>query len=80
MRVSGERQRNSRNASPENFASAMNEGKPASSSTATAHGENARAAMPKLTSAMPFCTSPKLLMTSASGRLEASRRARVSLS
>ena len=39
MRVSGERQRNSRNASPENFASATNAGNPASSSTATAHGE-----------------------------------------
>ncbi len=39
MRVSGERQRNRRNASPENFASAMKAGTPASSSTATAQGE-----------------------------------------
>ncbi len=80
MRVSGERQRNSRNASPENFASARNDGSPASSSTATAHGENCASSVPKLTSAMAFCTSPKLRITSDSGRLEASRRARVSLS
>jgi hypothetical protein len=40
MRVSGERQRNSRNASPENFASAMNDGRPAATSTSTAQGEN----------------------------------------
>ncbi len=35
MRVSGERQRNRLNASPENFASAMNAGSPASSRIAT---------------------------------------------
>ena len=46
MRVSGERQRNSRNASPENFASATKDGSPASSSTATAHGENATSSAP----------------------------------
>jgi hypothetical protein len=46
MRVSGERQRNSRNASPENFASAMKAGRPASSSTATAHGENFTSSTP----------------------------------
>ena len=80
MRVSGERQRKRRNASPENFASAMNDGRPASSNTATAQGENCASSVPKLSSAIAFCTSPKLLMTSASGRVEASRRARVSLS
>ncbi len=46
MRVSGERQRNSRNASPENFVSAKNAGSPASSSTATAHGENCSSRLP----------------------------------
>ncbi len=46
MRVSGERQRNSRNASPENLASAMKEGSPASSSTATAQGEKCASRLP----------------------------------
>ena len=80
MRVSGERQRKRRKASPENLASATNEGRPASSSTATAHGENCASSVPKLSSAIAFCTRPKLLMTRASGRVDASRRARVSLS
>ena len=80
MRVSGERQRKSRNASPENFASATKDGSPASSSTATAQGENCASRVPKLTSAIAFCTRPKLRITSDNGRTEASRRARVSLS
>ena len=80
MRVSGERQRNSRNASPENLASATNDGRPARNSTATAQGENCASSVPKLSSATAFWTSPKLLITSESGRLDASRRARVSLS
>ncbi len=46
MRVSGERQRNSRKASPENFASATNAGSPASSSTATAQGEKRASSAP----------------------------------
>jgi len=46
MRVSGERKRNSWNAWPEYFASAMNEGTPASSSTVTAHGENCTSSVP----------------------------------
>src|ERR1035441_3058719 len=48
MRVSGERQRNSRNASPENFASAMKAGSPAISRISTVHGEKRtnRAACP----------------------------------
>ena len=39
MRDSGERQRNRRNASPENFVSATNAGRPEISSTITAQGE-----------------------------------------
>ena len=39
MRVSGERQRNRRKASPENLASARKAGSPASSSTSTVQGE-----------------------------------------
>ena len=46
MRVSGERQRKRRNASPENLASATNAGSPASSNTATAHGENRASSTP----------------------------------
>ena len=46
MRVSGERQRNSRNASPENFASATKDGSPAISSTSTAQGENCHSSVP----------------------------------
>jgi hypothetical protein len=80
MRVSGERQRNRRNASPENLASAMKAGSPARNSTATAQGENCQSSTAKLAIAIAFCTSPKLRMTSDSGRVEASRRARVSLS
>ena len=80
MRVSGERHRNSRNASPENFASARNAGRPASTSTATAHGEKWISSVPKLISEMAFCTRPNVRITSDSGRLDASRRARVSLS
>ena len=41
MRVSGDRQRNSRKASPENFASAKKEGRPAATKITTAQGENA---------------------------------------
>jgi hypothetical protein len=80
MRVSGERQRNRRKASPENLASAMNEGRPASARISAAHGENAASRAAKLTSEMPFWTSEKVRPTRLSGRLEASRRARVSLS
>jgi hypothetical protein len=52
MRVSGERQRNRRKASPENLASAMNEGSPASARISAAHGENAASSAAKLTSEM----------------------------
>ena len=46
MRVSGERQRNRRKATPEKRASATNAGSPASTSTATAHGEKCASSVP----------------------------------
>ena len=47
MRVSGERQRNRRNASPENVASATNAGSPASDQHGTtAQGENWASSVP----------------------------------
>ena len=80
MRDSGARQRNRRNASPENFASARNAGSPARIKSTTAHGENRMSKPPKDTSEMAFCSKPKVRITRLKGRLEASRRARVSLS
>ena len=80
MRASGARQRNSRNASPENLVSATKAGSPASAKSATAHGENLMSRPPNDASEIPFCRSPKVRMTRDSGRLDASRRARVSLS
>ena len=58
----------------------MNAGKPDSSRTASAQGENRNSTAPEVTRKMPFCTKPKVRITRLSGRLEASRRARVSLS
>ena len=80
MRDSGARQRNRRNASPENFASARNAGSPASTSSTTAQGEKRTKSPPKEISETAFCSRPKVRMTRLKGRLEASRRARVSLS
>ena len=80
MRVSGARQRKSRNASPENFVSAKNAGKPPNNRMNTAHGENPASNTAKLVMAMAFWNRPDVRITSDSGRLEASRRARVSLS
>ena len=80
MRVSGARQRNRRNASPEKRVSAMNAGRPASASTTTASGENAISSAPNESSEIAFCARPNVRITSESGRVDASRRARVSLS
>ena len=80
MRDSGARQRNRRKASPENFASARNAGSPARISSTTAHGEKRISKPPNDTSEMAFCSRPKVRITRLKGRLEASRRARVSLS
>ena len=46
MRVSGERQRNRRNLSPENFASARNSGMPPATRISTAQGENCTSSTP----------------------------------
>ncbi len=67
MRVSGERQRNSRNASPEKRASAMNAGSPDSSSTTTAQGEKWNSRLPEVTSEIAFCASPKVRITRLNG-------------
>ena len=80
MRVSGARQRNRRNASPENLVSAKNAGRPPKISMTTAQGEKPASSTAKLAMAMAFWNRPEVRMTSDSGRLEASRRARVSLS
>ncbi len=80
MRDSGARQRNRRKASPENFASARNAGRPANISSATAHGEKRYSKPPKEISDTAFCSSAKVRITRLKGRLEASRRARVNLS
>src|SRR5271165_5230769 len=76
MRASGARQRNRRNASPENLASARNAGSPARIRSATAQGEKRMSKPPKDTNEMAFCSSPKVRMTKLKGRREASRRAR----
>ena len=80
MRVSGARHLNRRNASPENLVSAKNAGRPPKMSTTTAQGEKPASSTAKLVMAMAFWNSPEVRITSDSGRLEASRRARVSLS
>jgi hypothetical protein len=79
-RVSGVRQRNSRKASPENLASTMNAGSAAARSTASAAGENAASSAARLTSAISCWPIEKVLITIDSGRDDASRRARVSMS
>ena len=80
MRDSGARQRNRRNASPENFASARKAGNPATTRSATAQGEKRTKRPPNEIKETAFCSRPKVRMTRLKGRLEASRRARVSLS
>ena len=47
---------------------------------ATAQGENPASSTEKLAMEIALCNSPEVRMTSDSGRLDASRRARVSLS
>ncbi len=80
MRVSGARQRNRRKASPENLVSAKNAGRPPTIRMTTAQGENPASSTEKLTMEIALCNRPEVRMTSDSGRLDASRRARVSLS
>ena len=58
MRVSGARQRNRRNASPENFVSATNAGRPPKISTTTAHGEKPASSTAKLVIAIAFWNRP----------------------
>jgi len=58
-----------------------NEGRdPASSSTATVQGEKRTSSTAKLSSEIGVLRRPKVRITRLRGRLEASRRARVSLS
>ena len=80
MRVSGARQLNRRKASPENLVSAKNAGRPQTMRITTAQGENPASSTAKLAIDTALCNRPEVRMTSDSGRLDASRRARVSLS
>ena len=69
------RQRNSRNASPENLASTRNAGIAAASSTASAAGENPASSAARLTSEISCWPIENVLITIDSGRDDASRRA-----
>ena len=80
MRVSGSRQRNRRNASPENLVSAKNAGRPPTTRMTTAQGEKPASSTAKLKMEIAYCSRLEVRMISDSGRLDASRRARVSLS
>ncbi len=80
MRVSGARHLNSRKASPENLVSAKNAGRPPNSRMNTAQGEKPASSTAKLEICSAFWNRPEVRITSDSGRLDASRRARVSLS
>ena len=75
--MSGVRQEKSRKASPEKRVSATKAGSEARARAPTTHGESAQSRAALLTRAMAFCAMPKVRRTSESGRVEASRRARV---